>query len=315
MERLQLKKPDHFPLDPYDLDDIYNAANFVLMCAIPGSPVGTIPTSYPSSPTSPAPAPADPTTAKIEALTTAVADLGKLVKTTGEQRTGGQSGNTGGNTYDMAYYALAYQHSAPLVSAPRDAPQVLEPTPPIPARNTTPPTPFRHLPYALQFVQADVPATSHTSVPRQSAPIVNRPRNVSSPSDSTETTLEPCTLIPTIPNAFPIASELSQPPPSNPAVSTLDPFPGLTATLKKCSEALIANQKGVGAPIREPETARSQAPYCGFCRSRVHYVEECEEADKYVLTGKCKRNVFGRIVLPSGAEVPQIGRASCRERV
>ena len=34
--------------------------------------------------------------------------------------------HTLGNTYDTAYYALAYQHSAPLVPAPRDAPQVLE---------------------------------------------------------------------------------------------------------------------------------------------------------------------------------------------
>ena len=190
MQRLQLKKPDHFPLDPYDLDDIYNTANFVLMCAIPGPPVGIIPTSHPSSLTFPAPAPADPTTVKIEALTAAVANLGKLVKTTSEQRAGGQSGNTVGafmirnlevcdspepalqhnphmlgNTYDTAYYALAYQHSAPLVSAPRDAPQVLESTPPIPSRIPTPPTLFRHLPHALQSIEPDVPATSHTSVP------------------------------------------------------------------------------------------------------------------------------------------------------
>ena len=31
MRRLELKKPDHMPQDPYDLDDIYDAANFVLM--------------------------------------------------------------------------------------------------------------------------------------------------------------------------------------------------------------------------------------------------------------------------------------------
>ena len=30
-QRLQLKQPDHLPIDLYDLDDIYEAATFVLM--------------------------------------------------------------------------------------------------------------------------------------------------------------------------------------------------------------------------------------------------------------------------------------------
>jgi len=50
---------------------------------------------------------------------------------------------------------------------------------------------------------------------------------------------------------------------------------------------------------------QSRALHCKFCRSATHLEEECKEAEKYILTGKCKRNVFGRLVLPSGAEVPQ----------
>src|SRR6266702_412821 len=47
----------------------------------------------------------------------------------------------------------------------------------------------------------------------------------------------------------------------------------------------------------------------------MHLEEECEEADKYILAGKCKCNMFGKIVLPSGAEVPRrIKGRSLQER-
>ncbi len=66
---------------------------------------------------------------------------------------------------------------------------------------------------------------------------------------------------------------------------------------------------------RQSDNVQSRALRCKFCRSATHLEEECEEAEKYILTGKCKRDVFGRLVLPSGAEVPQrIKGRSLRER-
>ena len=64
----------HFPLDSYDLDDIYNAANFVL-CSEPLA--GIVPASCYSTPTVFTPAPSDTTTVKTEAFTAAIESLGK----------------------------------------------------------------------------------------------------------------------------------------------------------------------------------------------------------------------------------------------
>jgi hypothetical protein len=36
----------------------------------------------------------------------------------------------------------------------------------------------------------------------------------------------------------------------------------------------------------------------------VHQDEECKKAVEYILARKCKHNVFGKLTLPSGAEVP-----------
>ncbi len=100
MQRLQLKKPDHMPDDPYDLVDIYDATNFVLM--------GTSPSAFASAPTntqyqttlSPTPSmsttSSDATSIKIEALTAAVTSLGKMFKTVLEaQQGGGKPRNAG----------------------------------------------------------------------------------------------------------------------------------------------------------------------------------------------------------------------------
>ncbi|KAH9018553.1 hypothetical protein EDB84DRAFT_1276122, partial [Lactarius hengduanensis] len=81
MQRLQLKMPDHMPDDPYDLGDIYDAANFVLMGTSPSALAGASPSmQYQASP-SPAPTQPDTNTIKIEALTQAVASLGEMFKT------------------------------------------------------------------------------------------------------------------------------------------------------------------------------------------------------------------------------------------
>ncbi|KAH9060403.1 hypothetical protein EDB83DRAFT_2520408 [Lactarius deliciosus] len=63
-------------------------------------------------------------------------------------------------------------------------------------------------------------------------------------------------------------------------------------------EALLSTYAAEG-------TVRSQEKRCGFCRSADHLEEDCEEANKYICTGMCRHNVFGKLVLPSGALIPR----------
>ncbi|KAH9007753.1 hypothetical protein EDB84DRAFT_1600407 [Lactarius hengduanensis] len=58
------------------------------------------------------------------------------------------------------------------------------------------------------------------------------------------------------------------------------------------------------AHAAESDAVRSQAMRCRFCRSITHLEEDCEEADMYIHAGKCRRDVVGKIVLPSGARIP-----------
>lgn len=39
--------------------------------------------------------------------------------------------------------------------------------------------------------------------------------------------------------------------------------------------------------------------------------EDCEGVVKYILAGKCKRNIFGKVTLPSGGEVSREIRGQC----
>ena len=92
MQRLQLKFPNHFPEDPYDVDHVYDAANFVIGGPTPGAAFisAPLPPTYQQSPYQPsAPPVADPTTVKLEALTTAVASLGEMFKMVLETQQGG----------------------------------------------------------------------------------------------------------------------------------------------------------------------------------------------------------------------------------
>jgi len=82
--RLQQRFIDHFPDDPYDLPDIYDAVSYVLMgsasmsLAIPPPQQATNPT--PIAVAAASPSGPDPNTVKIEQLTTLVASLGEMFK-------------------------------------------------------------------------------------------------------------------------------------------------------------------------------------------------------------------------------------------
>jgi hypothetical protein len=77
--RLQQKFIDHFPDDPYNLPDIYDAVSYVLM----GSAAITLampPQTNPIMMATISPSGPDPNSVKIEALTAAVASLGEMFK-------------------------------------------------------------------------------------------------------------------------------------------------------------------------------------------------------------------------------------------
>ncbi|KAH9008235.1 hypothetical protein EDB84DRAFT_1572230 [Lactarius hengduanensis] len=67
-------------------------------------------------------------------------------------------------------------------------------------------------------------------------------------------------------------------------------FPSLAGTVSHAAESVAV---------------RSQAMSCRFCKSADHLEEDCEEADKYIHAGMCRRDIVRKIVLPSGAQIPR----------
>ena len=55
---------------------------------------------------------------------------------------------------------------------------------------------------------------------------------------------------------------------------------------------------------------------CHFCDLPAHFGRDCEVAADYIKQGKCKRNIEGRITLPSGAFIPRDIPGKCfKERL
>ncbi|KAH9010680.1 hypothetical protein EDB85DRAFT_2160934 [Lactarius pseudohatsudake] len=64
------------------------------------------------------------------------------------------------------------------------------------------------------------------------------------------------------------------------------------------------------------DAARSQEERCEFCRGADHLEEDCEEANRYIRAGKCRRDMVGKFLLPSGARIPRGGKGeSLRDRL
>ena len=98
MQRLQLKRLDHMPQDPYDLDDIYDTANLVLMGTTLDLQIGTPQLNINQYPALALPSLAqavqDANSVKIEALTAAIASLSEMLKMVFEvQQAGGKPMN------------------------------------------------------------------------------------------------------------------------------------------------------------------------------------------------------------------------------
>jgi hypothetical protein len=87
------------------------------------------------------------------------------------------------------------------------------------------------------------------------------------------------------------------------------------ATLEASLQATMAGQEAAKVHVTASKARQKKAPRCKFCGKTGHLIKDCEEADEYVLTGRCTRDTFGRIVLSSGVKVPpEVGCKTLQER-
>ncbi|KAH9019177.1 hypothetical protein EDB85DRAFT_2153994 [Lactarius pseudohatsudake] len=285
--RLVRTFPDHLPDDPYETDAVCDAALFALAwqrAAPLIEPPRDVSTPFTSSLASPALFTFPPLTVQAFPLAT-------------EPRSPAPSDPR------TVTHALKQECAASLVPAPRDAAPLFTTSPATPLPIQIPPQPAQVFPPALQFVQADAPATVPTFAPKCAAPLISAARNVLPPSASTLAPRAPVLSTPTPVNAFLTAPEPAQPVQPDTTAATLDALAEAIASLKSGLEAILDTQKSAESRAPDPEAAQSRSEQCKFCGSSTHLEEECEEADEYILAGMCKRNVFGRLTLPSGAEV------------
>src|SRR6266702_1979556 len=157
----------------------------------------------------------------------------------------------------------------------------------------------------------DTPATVPTFIPQHPAPLIPAPCNVLLPSVPTLATPAPSQFPLLSTHAFPPVPESPQPTQTDPITTTLDALAEVIATLKTSLKVILSAQQSAESCAPESKATQSQAEWCKFCGSATQFEEGCKEADKYVLAGKCKCNVFGKIVLPSGAEVPRCIKGRC----
>lgn len=74
------------------------------------------------------------------------------------------------------------------------------------------------------------------------------------------------------------------------------------STLVKAIQA----QQPVSQPpqVRRPPNPERDTEHCNFCGETDHYIGACRQVTNYIAEGKVKRDVYGKVVLPSGARVP-----------
>jgi hypothetical protein len=73
------------------------------------------------------------------------------------------------------------------------------------------------------------------------------------------------------------------------------------------------NRTRISAPTGTSSSSRNTD--CNFCGGS-HFIRECKVVEEYVLAGKCRRNIEGKVVLSTGAYVPRdIPGTLLKERV
>ena len=89
----------------------------------------------------------------------------------------------------------------------------------------------------------------------------------------------------------------------------------LGAILSEFTEAIIEAINANSRPRPNAANPSNRMVDCNFCGG-AHYIRDCAEVMEYVKAGKCKKNVEGKVVLPTGAFVPrEIPGTLLRERV
>lgn len=73
---------------------------------------------------------------------------------------------------------------------------------------------------------------------------------------------------------------------------------------KSIVEAISQSNRGRPSPGAPSSSSAPRSTTCNFCGG-PHFIRECEEVDRMIKEGYCKRNVEGKVVLPSGAYVPR----------
>ncbi|KDR69122.1 hypothetical protein GALMADRAFT_230903 [Galerina marginata CBS 339.88] len=112
------------------------------------------------------------------------------------------------------------------------------------------------------------------------------------------------------PNAISHPSHVT---PSSPLPQTPQTSTSLPSTIK--TEELGSIFKSILEALQNTSTRRpasSSGNYssnpqdldCAMCAG-PHFIRDCQEVEKYIQEGKCKRNTEGKVVLPSGSFVPR----------
>jgi len=99
-----------------------------------------------------------------------------------------------------------------------------------------------------------------------------------------------------------------------PPIIEIKPDPGIAALVGTMTEfmKMFASQKA-NTDTNPPRRPRSDN--CGYCGEIGHFISDCNRVLEDMQAGKCKRNVEGRVVLPSGAYIPKVITGSnLRER-
>ena len=87
----------------------------------------------------------------------------------------------------------------------------------------------------------------------------------------------------------------------------------MTDLKKTLLDAMNSSGPRSRTPISSDATPRDNR--CNFCGG-AHFIRNCELVEDYIHAGKVKRNVEGRVILPTGAYVPrEISGANLKERI
>ena len=79
---------------------------------------------------------------------------------------------------------------------------------------------------------------------------------------------------------------------------------GLSEMFKTVLQNQHVGSRPKGSGAASMGTNASGTSVCNFCGVPRHFIRECEVVEEFIRFEKCKRSPEGRVILPSGAQVP-----------